>query len=162
MFLLEVEASDSNTVEKELEGSNLQIDPRPIIIPYIYELYTFQITYEEHASGKIVATIIKSGDDDSDDDGWEDDLFFRVYDPAKEVVPSFTSTTYTYHGIENERAPWDTIRVIIDKLVKVIRKEAFYNCHDMKVCEMHDGVEEIRDEAFHDCCSLKNIVLSKI
>ncbi len=158
MFLLEIDESNADFVEKELEGSNLEIDPRPIIPPYRDELITFEITYKHNTSRTTVAIITKI--DHLDEDGWCFTLYFRVYDPAKEIVPSFNTTTYNYLGIENERAPRDTAKGIIDKSAKMIRRYAFYNCKVMKVCEMHDDVEAIQHEAFTNCSALEAIKLS--
>ncbi len=165
MFLLRVEASDVNSVEIELEGSKLEIDPRPII-PYLSGL-NITMTYI-HTHCKTIATITKPNYDDSDacsdddsDDGWLYSVYFRVYDPAKEVIPSFISTTYNYQGLAYECAPRGIVRATIDKSAKVIHDGAFIDCCNMETCEMHEGIEEIHDRAFEDCHALTTIKLPR-
>ena len=46
-----------------------------------------------------------------EDGGWEYGFSLQAYLP-KEDIPEFTSTVYTYHGLEYESAPEDTTEVI--------------------------------------------------
>mmetsp|Transcript_6782 Transcript_6782/g.7800 ORF Transcript_6782/g.7800 Transcript_6782/m.7800 type:complete len:561 (+) Transcript_6782:91-1773(+) len=153
MFLLPVKQTDVYTVEKELQGRNLQVDPRPI---YRYGRKC-EVTCVHHNKGTTVTITIK------DKEGWGQNKFvyFRVYDPSKENVPSFVSTTYTYWGLENERAPFGTVKVIIHPLAKVIRRAAMKFCGKLTTCEMHDDVEIIEYGAFEFCDALTSITLSK-
>mmetsp|Transcript_6787 Transcript_6787/g.7808 ORF Transcript_6787/g.7808 Transcript_6787/m.7808 type:complete len:516 (+) Transcript_6787:91-1638(+) len=160
MFLLPVEQSNVCTVEKELQGRNLQVDPRPICDCEKQEV-CFEVTCVHHDDdddkGTTVTITIK------DKEGWGQNKFvyFRVYDPSKETVPSFVSTTYTYWGLENERAPFGTVKVIIHPLAKVIRRAAMKFCGKLTTCEMHDDVEIIEYGAFEFCDALTSITLSK-
>ncbi len=175
MFVYEIEASDVSTVEKELDGI-LEIDPR--IIQEVLEYKDFEVTYvHDYKNGKTMVRITRDYDsDDSLDgetqEGWENSLYIRVYDPSKEVVPSFKSETYNYLGLKNERAPVVSsngylccepsgVNVVVDKSVKVIKREAFAGCEHMVVCELHDDIEEIEDYAFYACRSLMRIKLPK-
>ena len=106
----------------------------------------------------LTVTRIEDGDDEP---GWENEIFFRVYDPAVEEVPEFNGKTYTYHGLENEKAPKDVEEVIVDPSAKLIRDEAFIECEKMKKCTMGDNVEKIEVRAFENCHSIKNLRLSR-
>lgn len=159
MHLLEVEDSDVTTVKKELEGQELQVDPRPIFKlhdRFNYDL-SFEITCEYHENGTTV-TIRRT---DSRRGWYEIELKFRVYDPAKEIVPRFDTNIYTYLGVKGEHAPDDVVKVIIHPSVKVILEEAFKYCEKMTTCVMHDDVEMIEKQAFLFCSALKTIKLSR-
>ncbi len=156
MFLLEIEASWYNCMERVLEGSNLKVDPRPI--HYMSHPIAFEITYKPTThleNGRTLVSVRKIPSPGHERRGWSDTVHFRVYDPAKEVVPSFKSKTYTYHGLEFERAPTDIVKGIVDKSVKKIRENAFMECNKMKVCVIHDNIKEIGNGAFFQCESLK-------
>ncbi len=156
MFLLEIDGSFINKVQKELPQANLQIDPRPIFVcDYADFNSTFDVSFD--TSGK-VATITRNNGAEK----WSGEaLLFRVYDPAKEVVPCFQSTTYTYLGVDGEKAPVETIVGILDSSVRTIKEEAFEGCKNMKLCLMHDQVESIERYAFVDCSAMKSIRLSR-
>ncbi len=139
-------------MEVELEEVDLQIDPRVIT----EEEETWAWTFECTVIGNIL-TITRT----DRIEGWNVKLLFRVYNPARETVPSFISTTYTYMGEIGERAPRDTIVGIIDLSVPVIRDSAFSNCEQMKICTMNDNVTAIMAYAFMGCISMKVIKLSR-
>ena len=86
---------------------------------------------------------------------------FRVYDPTTESVPDFHSTTYTYMGVEGEKAPRKTTVLIIDPSVKIIREKTFEKCWSIRKCFMHDGVQFIEKDAFSQCSNMKMIRLSR-
>ncbi len=155
MHLLEVveEFHIGMANEYELEGRNLEVDPRAIVAT---SGVTFEVICIHHDKGTTVR-IATTGRYRT----MHSTIYFRVYNPAKEDVPSFVSTTYIYHGLENERAPRDVIKVIIHPLVKVIRKEAFLYCKKLTSFEIHDDVEIIEDAAFTCCKALTSISLPR-
>jgi len=51
--------------------------------------------------------------------------------------------------------PLDVTHVIVDKSVKIIRREAFLGRDRLVSIEMHDGIEIIEGWAFYNCISLK-------
>ncbi len=168
MILLGVEFDDKySSVEEELPGPNLQIDPRAIIDGYLAVELTFDFTFYEDDDGTNVVDIALTKQCKTEcrqifDYGFGlIPLKFRVYDPAKEVVPRFDTTTYTYFGLEGERAPLDTVNGIIHALATVIGEDAFWQCNHMKFCMMHDNIERIEKNAFHDCSSLRYIKLPR-
>jgi hypothetical protein len=57
------------------------------------------------------------------------------------------------------RAPQHVINVIIDKSVKEIDRQAFYNNRNLRSVECHDGVERIGRHAFCSCPLLRQIKL---
>ncbi len=83
----------------------------------------------------------------------------RTYDPETETVPRFDTTTYTYMGVDGERAPYNTIVAIIDQSVHTIKKNAFQSCTNMRKCIMHDQVHTIEQTAFECCTSLEALFL---
>ena len=66
--------------------------------------------------------------------GGRDDIF--VYTGGEQVVPR------------------DVTHVIVDKSVKIIRREAFFGRDRLVSIEMHDGIEIIEEWAFFNCFSL--------
>jgi hypothetical protein len=89
------------------------------------------------------------------------DYTFRVYNPKTEDVPDFTSTKYTYWGLEGELAPIETEECFIHSSVHTIREEAFAKCKRMKKCVMGDNVKRIERKAFLSCSSLQFVGLSR-
>ena len=68
---------------------------------------------------------------------------------------------YIYRGLENEKVPGDVTHVMVDNIVTVIRKKAFYNCrHNVSVI-MGDNVKIIEGGAFYCCIALRFVRLSK-
>ncbi len=173
------------SVQFELPKRNMVIDPRPNqqrvpirnennILLYYHRFGRFKCVY--HNNGMKV-TLTRVGIEAFEDDethlvlnivtrGANKKYFkgpfeFRVYDPEIETVPSFISNTYTYLGIDGEKAPADTTTLIIDQSVKNIQEEAFACCWNLKKCIMNDGVETIGMWAFLDCSAMKMIKLSR-
>jgi len=147
----------SNSADVELPKEGLIVDSRAIVGTYGDNGWRFECTIE----GKTL-TVTRT-DEDADDEflGWEEDLYFRLYDPTVEEVPEFNNETYTYHGLENEQAPFHVEEVIVDPSVKIIRKYAFNYCKKMKKCTMGDNVERIEEGSFCRCESIKNLRLSR-
>eukprot|EP00553_Chaetoceros_curvisetus_P002625 CAMPEP_0204620450 /NCGR_PEP_ID=MMETSP0717-20131115/6483_1 /ASSEMBLY_ACC=CAM_ASM_000666 /TAXON_ID=230516 /ORGANISM="Chaetoceros curvisetus" /LENGTH=374 /DNA_ID=CAMNT_0051634655 /DNA_START=11 /DNA_END=1135 /DNA_ORIENTATION=- len=111
--------------------------------------------------------IIERDDDYTWINGWDHDIYFRVYDPSKadEQVPeSFDSSSphpYFYHGLPHEQAPHFVKHVVVHESVKIILPHAFYKCTKMTKCTMHSGVERIEKRAFYGCYGLQSICLPK-
>jgi len=89
---------------------------------------------------------------------------------ATEDIPDFTSTVYTYYGLDGEQAPLDTTEVIIHPSVTVIQAYAFRECqypwcglsrHMLSVNVNIPGagynVTRIEGCAFLGCHSLRSI-----
>ncbi len=152
MRILEVIESETNTLQVEVEEVDLEIDPRAITEEEETWVWTFECT--------IIGNILTITRTDRKE-GWNVKLLFRVYSPARETVPSFISTTYTYMGEVGERAPRDTLVGIIDSSAPVIRESAFSNCESMVSCTMNDNVTVIMAYAFMGCVSMKVLKLSR-
>ncbi len=69
------------------------------------------------------------------------------------------SKLYIYHGLDYERAPFDTIEVMIHHSVKIIKEWAFDDCKQLRRVIMHDNIETIEDYAFYQCSSLDALFL---
>jgi len=91
--------------------------------------------------------------------GW-DEFFLRAYLPT-EVIPDFTSTVYTYWGLEHEYAPDDVTKVIFHPSVNIIREYAFQLCHFLVRIRIPDTVTEIEYGVFEGCDSLRYILLPR-
>ena len=65
--------------------------------------------------------------------------------------------SFVYTGGE-QVVPRDVTRVIVDKSVKIIRREAFAGRDRLVSIEMHDGIEIIEMGAFSFCTSLKGSI----
>ena len=68
---------------------------------------------------------------------------------------------YLYRGLDNERAPKDVTRVIIDDSITIIRGEAFCVCKSLVSVIMGENVKRIGAFAFMNCHALRFIRLSK-
>ncbi len=67
---------------------------------------------------------------------------------------------HTWESMEKgERAPYDTIVVIIDPSVKTIKQLAFWECEKMRKYIMHGRVHTIECCSFFSCTSLEAIFL---
>ena len=67
---------------------------------------------------------------------------------------------FVYMGGEIPQHLRETItHVRVHKSVKIITREAFYECLHLVSIEMHDGVEIIEEQAFRHCRSLRRIKL---
>ncbi len=174
MYLHEINPIDNDWGEMDLAGfielmeleGIVDVDPRVIQKETDHRRFKISNIRHHHKRNKTYVDIDRYYTDEwyaeLDDNGWlEDSAYLRVYDPAREIVPSFNSKTYNYHGLKNERAPRDTVKGFVDESATVIEDYAFADCEDMEVCEMHDNIEEIGMEAFSRCRSLKRIKLSR-
>jgi len=94
-----------------------------------------------------------------EDGGWGNGFWLRAYLPT-DTIPDFTSTVYTYWGLDNEKAPKDTTKIIIHPSVTTIQEDAFIGCTSLVRITIPDTVTHIEDSAFCDCVSLRFIRLS--
>jgi len=92
-----------------------------------------------------------------DEDGGWDDGFRRR---STEIIPDFTSTVYTHHGLDHEDAPYDTMQVIFAPSVTNIGHSAFSGCSSLERITIPDTVTHIGEGAFFECHSLKSIRFS--
>jgi len=137
----------SNITSVQLPHANMVIDPR-IICDFKHEGYKFSFSVK----GRILTITRIDGLA-----GWCD-LRLRAYSPT-EVIPDFTSTVYTYLGVEYDCAPRDTTKVIFHPSVTVIQCCAFNGCESLVRVTIPDSVTRIEDGAFHYCDSLEFIRL---
>ena len=78
-----------------------------------------------------------------------------------EDIPDLTSTTYTYFGLDDERAPQDTIEVANHgSICQTIKRTAFHYCESLVRITMPANVTMIEYQAFCCCGSLRFIRLS--
>jgi len=75
-------------------------------------------------------------------------------------IPDFTSTVYTYWGLDDEEAPPDVTEVIVHPSITTIQFMAFDECKSLVQVTIPDTVTHIGDSAFYDCDSLRFIRLS--
>ena len=68
---------------------------------------------------------------------------------------------YIYRGLDGERVPKDVTHVIVDDSVRIIKKNAFYNCAHLVSIIMGDNVKRIEMFAFRCCYALRFVRLSK-
>ncbi len=155
MFILEVDESDSKKVQVNLPHEGLEVDSR--VIYYDRNNYRFDCQIEGN-----ILTITRI--DNAGGNGWNVTLKFRVYDPSNETVPNvnhFNKHIYTYHGLEGEQAPCDTVKIIVHSSVTVIRERAFIGCRQLKSCIMSDNIERIERSAFEGCEVMEHLYLSR-
>jgi hypothetical protein len=153
MRILCIPFSDSTSTDVEFEHDYV-LDPRPnATFPRGYKLSLF-------VNGRIL-TITRIDDYEEQGKGCEeDDLYLRAYLPT-EVIPDFTSTVYTYWGLDHEYAPRDTTKVIFHPSVTTIQDRAFMHCEYLVRIQISDHITRIDQNAFYSCVSLKSIRLSK-
>jgi len=77
-----------------------------------------------------------------------------------EDITNFTSTTYTYYGLDGEQAPKDTTEVIIHPSVITIKGYAFFCCIFLVRVTMPDTVTRVAEFAFEVCRSMRFIRFS--
>jgi hypothetical protein len=94
-----------------------------------------------------------------DDTGWDRVVYLHAYLPT-ETIPDFTSTVYTYWGLEDEFVPQDATKVIFHPSVTTIRGSAFDRCRSLVRVTIPDTVTSIEGYAFAKCFSLRFIRLS--
>mmetsp|Transcript_6880 Transcript_6880/g.10151 ORF Transcript_6880/g.10151 Transcript_6880/m.10151 type:complete len:358 (+) Transcript_6880:165-1238(+) len=142
----------------QLSNTDIVVDPRCIMT-------TFSRMENTEFNFKIVGTTLvvtkKLTTIGSYQKRYARDYTFRIYNPKTEEVPNFTSTKYTYFGLEGELAPIETVQCFIHSSVQSIRDEAFAKCKRMKKCVMGDNVKRIERKAFLSCTSLQFVRLSR-
>ncbi len=150
--IISVPESRAVKIKLKLSKTGLVVDSR--VIGLDSEGYKFSCLIDGDT-----LTVRRIGEDA--EEGWSEELHFRVYDPEFERVPDFTVRRYRYHGLPYEKPPFDAEEVVVDQSVKAILKEAFANCKKVKRVNMFDNVERIEKYAFFCCESLENIKLSR-
>jgi len=155
MIIVWVPYSRRNSIDVELELDDVVFDPR-IIVSYMaggtHRGYKFRFSVK----GRTL-TITRT-DDAHGREGWND-FWLRAYLPT-EVIPDFTSTVYTYWGLDRERPPEDTTEVIIHPSVTRIKGFAFRGSRSLVRVTIPDTVTHIEGYAFQACNSLRFIRLS--
>jgi len=148
MIIVRIPNSRGKSIEVLLEHAKMVFDPRTIGGAG----YTFIFS----VNGRTL-TITRI----DEDEGWRHGFYLRAYLPT-EVIPVFTtsSTVYTYHGLEYERAPEDVTKVNIHLSVTVIQYCAFADCRSLVRITIPDTVTQIQGFAFDGCISLRFIRLS--
>ncbi len=107
----------------------------------------------------VTVTLSRTEDIGIDSDYSRDKISMRIYDPETETVPDFTSTIYTYWGLDEELAPLDTTLILIHPSVKTIQSMAFYNCKKLRRVIFNPNLEIIEDSAFNNCYALDAVFL---
>jgi len=146
MIIVLIAESAGNIMVVQLLHANMIVDPR------IIDHYGAGYEYSFSVSGRIL-TITRI----DKDEGWFD-FYLRVYMPT-ENIPDFTSTVYTYWGLDGEDAPKDVTEVIFHPSVRIIKRGAFIDCASLVRITIPDHVTEIEDVAFSVCDSLTSIQL---
>jgi len=146
MIIVLIEESAGNIMVVRLPHANMIVDPRFIG----GERYTFSFS----VNGRIL-TITRI----DEDTGW-DDFRLRAYLPT-ETIPDFTSTVYTYWGLDNEDVPEDTTKVNFHPSVRFIKNSAFLRCTSLVRITIPDHVTTIEKGAFYGCDSLRSIQLPR-
>jgi len=126
----------------------MTFDPRYI---HIYRRYRFRFSI----NGRTLTITRIDADQGSPVYG----LWLRAYLPT-EAIPDFTSTVYTYWGLNHEQAPEDTTEVIFHPSVTTIKAHAFKGFQSLVRVNIPDTVTRIEDRAFINCVSLRFIRLS--
>jgi len=145
MIIIRVPISDSNSMDLQLAHANVVPDPRH------YGGWG-KFSFSVHGT---TLTITRT----DYDEGWPSAFRLRAY-LSTEDIPDFTSTVYTYWGLDHERAPDDTTEVIIHPSVTTIKNSTFYDCRSLVRVAIPDTVTHIEQAAFMGCDSLKSIRLS--
>lgn len=155
MIILPIKNNPTNSLKLKLHPrQNLVVDPRAITLDrdgFRFECSVIDktLTINRLDNGTPLC-----------DKGWPD-FKVRAYDVETEVVPDFNSKTYTYMGLKDEKAPFDTKIGIVHPSVKTIRSGAFKSCKKMVHCIMGDSVVKIEGQAFGGCRLLKVVKLSR-
>ena len=147
MIIVRVARSERNIMVVKLPHANMKVDPRIICW---WRNYKFSLS----VNGRTL-TVTRT-----DEYGGWPGFKLRVYMPGEDI-PDFTSTVYTYHGLDHERAPSDTTEVILHPSVIVIKEDAFWNCKSLVRVAITDAITRIEYRAFKGCDSLRCILLSR-
>ena len=138
-----------------LPYTNMKVDPRIIISTNRWG-YKFSF----FVKGRTLTITRMDTDDPSWGEGWRHNFRLRVYMPTEDI-PDFTSTIYTYWGLDGEGAPKDTTKVIFHPSVTTIGENAFHACRSLVRVTIPDSVKRIEKRAFYDCDSLRYILLPR-
>ncbi len=141
------------SLEVKLPQKGLKLDTRVNDPNYVQ----FDIRY--HDDGITVTLTRLRNEYSGCCDGIGRPFTMRVFDPRTEMLPNLPSTTYISYGLKRERAPWNTTEVIIHNSVRIIRKNAFSGCRNLRRIIMHEDVEAIENCAFLGCVSLDAVFL---
>jgi len=147
MRIVRISWSRSNSIDVQLEHANMVIDPRHMGGDEGYE-FRFSV------KGRIL-TITRI----DDDGGWNVDFCLRAF-LSTDAIPDFTSTIYTYYGIDGERAPKDVTELNFHPSVRIIKKSAFKYCEFLVRVTIPDSVTRIEQQGFAACHSLRFLRLS--
>ena len=151
MRIIDVPRSGSNRIDVDLEHDDEVIDPRH---------YGGDEEGDFRFSVKGRTLTITRTDADDEDAGWPRPIRLRAYRRSTEIIPDFTSTVYTYHGLRRECVPKDVTKVIFAPSVTTIQHFAFNGCDSLVRITIPDHVTRIEGFAFFGCDSLKSIRLS--
>jgi len=152
MIIVYVPPADSrrnSTIDVQLEHANMVFDPK-IMGGLRCRGYKFNFSVKGRT---LTITRIDR------DEGWHIGFRLRAYLPTEDI-PDFTSTVYTYYGLDNEEAPKDVTEAFIHPSATTIQRRAFYECRSLVRVTIPDTATHIEDEAFCDCNSLRFILLS--
>ena len=129
----------------------MKVDPRYISSWLRSHKYRFKFS----VNGRTL-TITRT----DEDGGWRYDFWLRTYLPT-DTIPDFTSTVYTYYGLDHEGAPYDVTEVIFaPSVTTTIKERAFYDCKSLVRITIPDHMTHIETFAFMSCDSLRFIRLS--
>jgi len=157
MKIIRIVRSASNSVDVQLPYANMKVDPRYMSSWYQYEgKFTFSVNGRTLT---ITRTDVGGWLYGHEDGGWPD-FNLRAYLPT-EVIPDFTSTVYTYWGLDGEKAPKDVTEVIFHPSVTRIQEIAFCRCKSLVWVTIPDTVTRIEPIAFMCCDSLRYIRLPR-
>jgi len=145
MRIIRIHESESNTMVVDLQHANEVIDPRH---------FGGDCEFRFSVNGRTL-TITRI----DEDEGWDDGFGLRAYLPT-ENIPDFTSTVYTYWGLDRERPPEDTTVVIFHPSVTTIQPCAFFDCKYLVGVTIPDTVTRIEEYAFCGLQSLRFVRLS--
>jgi len=145
MIIVTVPESKSNIIVVKLTHLNVKVDPRII---------SFRTNLECSLSVNGTTLTITRIDEDG-----PCCFYLRAYLPT-EPIPDFTSTVYTYLGVDDERVPRDTTKVIFHPSVTTIKGYAFRDCVCLERVSIPDHVTTMEYGAFQYCFYLIFIKLS--
>ena len=146
-------------MDVQLPHANMIVDPR--IIGYYWYDPGYTLRFSVNGRTLTITRTDEYGEGWEDaDEGWDRGFYLRAY-LLTEEIPDFTSTVYTYWGLDNEHAPQDTTEVIVHPSVNVIKIGAFDECKSLERVTIPDTVTRIENEAFYGCHSLRYIRLPR-
>jgi len=141
MIIVTIGESQSNIMVVQLLHLNVKVDARYIRGDDPLRGHNFSFS----VNGRTLK-ITRTGGEDADE-GWPCEFRLRVYLPTEDIH-DFTSTVYTYHGLDGERAPKGVTKVIFHPSVNTIQNCAFYGCKSLVRVTIPDYVTTIDDAAF--------------